>query len=108
MLVVLLSPDLPKKYLNMGKIIETSKKRRCCSHPQVLGLFSSHIAPALCGGTTVAMARCLAELSLRRVPRRREVFTSPCLRLREHQLPLGQCSQEAVMEADGGRGMLDI
>lgn len=72
----------------------------------VLGLFSSHIAPALCGSTTVAMARCLAELSLRRVPRRREVFTSPCLRLREHQLPLGQCSQEAVMEAAQWQQML--
>eukprot|EP00435_Cladocopium_sp_Y103_P050008 s423_g15.t1 len=72
----------------------------------VLGLFSSHIASALCGSTTVAMARCLAELSLRQVPRHREVFTSPGLRLPEHQLPLGQCSQEAMMEAAQWQQML--
>lgn len=69
---------------------------------QVLGLFSSSIASELCSGeATVPMARCMAELALRRARKTvvDELYGShPCKLSPKHHLPMGQCLQEAMAE----------
>ena len=67
----------------------------------MLGLFSSSIASELCSGeATVPMARCMAELALRRARNVvDELYGShPCKLSPKHHLPMGQCLQEAMAE----------